>query len=407
MRFSVIAKVALQSVQRTRMRSSLTALGIIIGVAAVVTMMSIGAGAKKRVEEALARPDSQLLYLVAMASRSSSTGGNETLRPADGLTPEDYYAIRNQAHDISASTALTLDSDGEAQSNGRASSAGINGMDIDGLELLGRKLTVGTMFGDSEVRRTVSVCLLSESLAKTLFGDGRALNRIVRVNNVPFTVIGIASDRVESANLASGTSKDLQVFLPFTSVLRRLDRSVYVTIVMKARSPDLLAEVQKEISDLMEQRRGRRTAQFLTYNSAEAIQAYAEGSRTMAWLLAAVAGISLIVGGVGVMNIMLVSVTERKREIGIRMAVGTRQRDVLRQFLVEALTLSLLGGLIGIILGMYAAWQLSRVNGWSTPVTLNSVVAALLCSIATGIVFGYYPARSAARLDPILALRAD
>jgi len=223
------------------------------------------------------------------------------------------------------------------------------------------------------------------------------------IGDAPFLIVGLVEDVTYGQVLVQDTS----VFVPYTCVLRRLSPQAAISLMVKAHEPSLLPEVQQQIGDLLERRRGVRAAEFTTSNVGAAVAAYRQGSQTMTVLLAAIAGVSLVVGGIGIMNIMLVSVAERTPEIGVRLAIGTRSRDVQRQFLVEAVILSLSGGALGVLLGCGAAFLVTYLNQWATDITLGAVLGALACSATIGIVFGYYPARRAAVLEPIRALRRD
>ena len=409
MKALTILQVSLRSLRRTPLRSALTALGIIIGVAAVVAMVSIGNGARARVEKMLAGMDATRLSVSATMPRSAWRPGEiPKVPPGGGLNIADYRAIRAEVQGVEAATPLVSASSGRAAANGRATEARVLGMDVEGFELAAVELTTGVIFGRSDVAGAASVCLISEFLAELLFSSQDAVGKTVRIKDVPFLIIGVIAVREESDTDPSRPKfEDRRVLIPYTSLLRRLDRNAELSIWLKVRRPEEVGRVQEEVRNLLERRRGPRTVEFNVGTAKESLEAYTEGSRTMALLLAAIAGISLLVGGIGIMNIMLVNVTERTREIGIRLAVGARGSDVLKQFLVEAVALSLFGGAIGILLGVGAAGLFSRMNGWPTLVTTGTVLLAFLCSAGVGIFFGYYPARRAAQLDPIVALRSE
>jgi putative ABC transport system permease protein len=410
----IILKVALRSLRRTLLRSSLTALGIIIGVASVIAMVSIGNGAKAQVEEMLSKLDSNRLTLHAIPPFAEMFNPKGYRAPGrkEGLTIEDYRAMRAELPILGLSTPqFYSNSGGTVQANGRSSSSRVIGIDTDGFNLYSRVLSSGTSFGDSDVERAASVCLISDFMRQTLFPDKDPIGEPLRISGIPFIIIGVMADGEADPyqSMMGGGGGDTQVYVPYTSLLLRLDRNAEngMSIILKPKLPSQLGRLQEQVNDLMERRRGSRTMNFMTGNMTQAIEAFNESSRTMTLLLAAVGGISLLVGGVGIMNIMLVSVTERTREIGIRLAIGTRGRDVLRQFLIEAVILSLLGGMMGILLGIGVAHAITSFNGWPTEVTLSSIVAAFLCAAGIGIFFGFYPARQAARLDPVEALRSE
>lgn len=406
MNFWIVLKVALRNLRRTPLRTSLTTLGIVIGVAAVIAMVSIGSGARAQVEEQFAAFDTNRLTVTAQVPRSLWREGRlPSLRPGQGLTLEDYAAIRADVPGIAAASVEVRASAGEVNAHGRTSEANLQGIDADGFEIESREVMRGSAFGKADVKAAGTVCLITESLAEHLFDRKDPLGRLVRVQSTPFVVIGVVADDRRFAWRPG--QQDTTVFIPYTSLLRRLDRNASISIALKADDPANLGRLRQAVITLLERRRGTRTAEFVAESFAEGIEAYIESRRTMTRLLGAIAGISLLVGGIGIMNIMLVSVTERTREIGLRMAIGTRGRDILRQFLIESMVLSVLGGALGIALGAGVARLLTRLNDWPTVITPESILVAFLCSAVIGIVFGYYPARQAARLDPIDALRFE
>jgi putative ABC transport system permease protein len=291
------------------------------------------------------------------------------------------------------------------QANGHGSKSVVNGIDIGGIELIGRTFTKGRSFDSGEVRRASSVCVITQSVQEDLFPRTDPIGRSIRIDGNPFVVTGIVADRNIARFDALSKLRDLQIFVPINSALLRLNRDLQLVVEIKTTNPEVVPQVQQAIWDLMELRRYGRRVDFQTLNAADAQQAYLDGAQTMAHLLAAVAGISLLVGGIGIMNIMLVSVTERTQEIGIRVAIGFRARDVTRQFLAESTTLSLFGGLLGVAVGLTASRELNRLYGWPTEMTLTSVLAALACCVCIGVMFGFYPARRAALMDPVAALR--
>jgi putative ABC transport system permease protein len=407
MNFWIILKVALRSLRRTLLRSSLTALGIIIGVASVIAMVSLGNGAREQIEKQFARLDSNMLLFQALPPRDQwrvDRMMRPRLPPGEGLTVEDYQAIRNEVSGIAAASVQMMAAGADIKANGRGAEASVGGVDVGAFEIFPRRILSGSSFGESDVHSVASVCVINETLAKDLFAGRNPVGRIVRVRNVPFVIIGVVSDRdvMDSGGPPSG-----ELYMPYTSLIRRLDRTVAPGIVLKAKNPAELVRIESDVRDLLERRRGKRTAEFQASNVAEQVKSFKESTRTMTLLLGAIGGISLLVGGIGIMNIMLVSVTERTREIGIRLAIGTRGRDVLRQFLIEAIILSVLGGTFGIVLGVGIAQLMTHLNDWPTDVTISSVLAAFLCSASIGVFFGWYPARQAARLDPIEALRME
>jgi putative ABC transport system permease protein len=412
MNFLIILKVALRSLRRTMLRSGLTALGIIVGVAAVIAMVSIGNGASAKVKSALASVDTNLIRMQANIPRhmfnAQNGPANRQLMAREQLTLADYAAVRTEVPGVGLSSVLLNSSVNGVKANGRRATGMVTGMDVDGIAINRRQVLRGVAFGQSDVGQAASVCLISENLAGKLFAFADPVGARIQLGTTPFTVIGVLKDDTSLGFAGLGDmTGDSSIILPYTSLLRRLNPRAHVSILVKAEDPAQVGVVQQRINDLMEMRRGTRKAEFIAGNAADTVKAFMEGTKAMTLLLGAIGGISLLVGGIGIMNIMLVSVTERTREIGIRLAIGTRGRDVLRQFLIESTILSVLGGAIGILLGVGIAIVITTMNDWPTVITFSSVAGAFLCSAAVGVFFGYYPARQAARLDPIQALRSE
>jgi putative ABC transport system permease protein len=407
MNLAICLKIALSNLRRTSLRSALTALGIIIGVAAVIAVVSVGNGARADVEKTLSSLESNQLEISGDPQPGQWRRGLRWgLPPGDGLTIADYEAIRSEIHGLAATTVhLYGFLNRSATTNQPRASA--YGVDVQALQVLGRVLIAGTMFGEIDVRTAASVCVIPQYLAHELFGDVNPVGRTVRISGVPFMVVGVMEDDPRFRERPPGEPGDLIAYVPYTSFLRRLDREAKITVVLRADDPKELGRIQLEVSDLLERRRGQRVAAFVTGNISEVVRRQTDASQTLTILLGSIGGISLLVGGIGIMNIMLVSVTERTREIGIRLALGTRARDVMRLFVIEAVLLSACGGLIGVLAGIGVARAIAYVSGWPTLITPGSIVLAFLCSAVIGIFFGYYPARRAAQLDPIQALRAD
>jgi putative ABC transport system permease protein len=402
-----VLRIVLRSLLRAPVRSTLTTLGIIIGIAAVITTLAIGSGAKARIEEALSSPTARVITLIAVRRSDDWRNFNKSLSLTDYLQADDYYAIRTTIPGIVASTPQIFSRGVSVQANGRSADSTVNGVDVGGLRIAEREPIAGEYFGPVDVSRAAAVCLISQSLAQELFSNDQAVGRVVRIQGIPFTVIGVVSDRKSSGGPDPLNAQDFHAFVPFTSYLRRIDRSATMTIAVQSGSLETVGVIDRRLINLMEQRRGSRNSEFQTNTAVASINAYVDGSQTMARLLAAIGAISLIVGGIGIMNIMLVNVAERTREIGIRIAIGTRPRDVMGQFLLEASTLSVLGGVVGVGVGLIASSIVTKLNEWPTQVSLSSILTALLCSLAVGIFFGYHPARRAALLDPVEALRTE
>jgi putative ABC transport system permease protein len=261
------------------------------------------------------------------------------------------------------------------------------------------------MFGEPEIRSAGKVAVIGQTIADQIFPGSDPIGQTLRIRNIPFKVVGVLSPKGFNY---FGTDQDDAVVIPYTSAMRRVSRRTNLnTILIQAYSPEQMPRIQQEITDLLQQRRQGRDPDFTVRNQLELAEAATATSRTMTALLGAIAGVSLLVGGIGIMNIMLVSVTERTREIGIRLAIGAHDRDIRLQFLIEAMVLSLMGGIIGILLGVGSSQLVSKLNGWPVLVSSSSVIIAFVFSGAVGIAFGFYPAHKAAQLDPIDALRFE
>jgi putative ABC transport system permease protein len=400
-----VISAALGSLRRGPLRSALTTLGVVVGVAAVVVTSSIGRGAKERIEQSLASPESRTVYLSAIGLPSA---GYLTLqvRSSDNLNVRDYQAIRRSIKDVSASSPQAALQNARVRANGRSSEGNLEGVDTGMFSITRRALIHGSLINQLDVNRAATVCVVSESLARKLFDDVNVSGKAILLNDVTFTIIGVVEDiSVVASELFR--QENLHVYVPFTSLLRRLGPATPMAVIIQARDVEHVAAVQRAVNDLMEERRSGRRAQFLTSNALQSIKAYSEGSLAVARLLAAMGAISLLVGGIGIMNVMLISVTERTREIGIRMAIGTRVRSILVQFLLEAIVLGALGGVVGVALGIAASQLYAHANGWPMAITLDSIVIGLVCSVTIGVVSGFQPARRAAALSPVLALRND
>jgi len=399
-------KIAVRALRRNTLRTLLTMLGIIIGVGAVIAMVSIGNGAKAQME---ARVASLGRNVVQVFSGSSSRGGVRMGFGSSGtLTREDYEAIRKEVEGITGASPEVRNFTQLAAGNQNIYSQ-VTGIGADYIEIRSWPLESGANFTETDVRNANKVALIGKTTATTLFGDNDPVGQIVRVKSAPFTIVGLLSFKGSSM---SGSDQDDVLLVPYTSAMRRISGDLtFRSILVQAVRPDSVADVQQQITDLLRQRHrtggGEREDDFIVRTQQEISDFATDQARTMTYLLAAVACVSLIVGGIGIMNIMLVSVTERTREIGVRMAVGARGNDILLQFLIEAMTLSLAGGLIGIGFDVGGARLVSANLGWTTLVPTDWILYAFLVSAAIGIFFGFYPARKAARLDPIEALRYE
>ena len=403
--FFATLKIAGRALRRNTLRTLLTMLGIIIGVGAVIAMVSIGNGAKAQVEAQIATlGQNVLLVLDGAHNRGGVHMGSGS---ASALTKEDFDAIRREISSVSGATP-------EVRSFAQLAAANQNtytqvlGVGADYVNIRSWPVKSGANFTEQDVRRNAKVCLIGQTTATTLFGDADPVGQIVRVKNAPFTVVGLLSSKGMSM---MGSDQDDVLLVPYTSAMVRLSAATtFRSLSIQAASASAVTHVQDQITDLLRQRHRigpGKDDDFIVRSQQEITEMATATSKIMTLLLGAIASVSLVVGGIGIMNIMLVSVTERTREIGIRLAVGARGRDILLQFLIEAVTLSVLGGLIGIVLGIAGSRLLSTQMGWVTLISTSSIINAFFFSAAIGIFFGFYPARKAARLDPIDALRYE
>jgi len=404
MRIINTIKVALRALRRNKMRSILTALGIIIGVGAVIAMVSIGNGAKAQVEAQVASLGENV---ITVYPGSFTSGGMKSgWGGASSLTVDDATSIKREVSDI-LGVSPELHDHVQVLANGLNWNTQITGESPDYLSIRSWNLSNGAMFTDQDVRSFAKVAVLGKTVVDQLFLDGDPLGQTIRIRNIPFKVVGVLA--AKGFNL-SGQDQDDMVLIPYSSHLKRVARRANINqIYVQAASPQAIDKVEQDITDLLLQRHNKAAgeADFTVRSQVELAQARTATADTMTMLLSAIAGVSLIVGGIGIMNIMLVSVTERTREIGIRLAVGAHGRDVLLQFLIEAVILSSLGGTIGILFGVGFSELVSLKTGWPILVSPTSVVVAVAFSAAVGVFFGYYPARKAAQLDPIEALRYE
>jgi putative ABC transport system permease protein len=380
----------------------LTALGIIIGVGAVITMVSIGNGAKAQVEAQVASLGQNIISVFPGSFSSGGMRGGYGSAPT--LTPEDAEAILAEVEDVDAVSPEVRDRN-QVLANGLNWNTNVNGEGPDYAMIRNWRLVSGAMFTEQDVKSLSKVCVIGKTVVDQLFPNEDPIGQSLRIRNLPFRIIGVLD--VKGFSLF-GSDQDDVVIIPYTSHMRRVSRRTSISMIqIQASSPDKLDKVKQNIEDLLTQRRKGREPDFTVRTQEELAAAATQTSKTMTLLLGAIASVSLIVGGIGIMNIMLVSVTERTREIGIRLAIGAHGRDVLTQFLIEAILLSSFGGIIGVMLGVGASELVSYYNGWPVLVSTTSVVVAVAFSAAVGVFFGFYPARKAAQLDPIEALRYE
>ncbi len=400
-----ILKIAMKSLTRNKTRTFLTMLGVIIGVAAVITMLAIGEGAKKIVDEQINSMGTNVIVVTTNFASSASSvrqqaGGGSLLQTAD------VEAIRNQVDGVIYASPV-YNTWGQLKYEGQNWRGSIMGVDVDFFFIRDFQAARGNTFYSSDVMSGAKVCLIGQTVATNLFGDIDPVDKTIRIRNVPFTVVGVLNSKGQSA---MGQDQDDIVIAPYTTVYTRLLGSRWrnMMILVSAESKEMIQIVQQDILNLLQNRhRGTTTEEFFVRTQTDIAQAAQSVSNTMTILLASIAGISLLVGGIGIMNIMLVSVTERIKEIGIRMAVGAGKRDVLLQFIIEAVMISFFGGLIGIGLGFGASKIVGHSMEWNIAVTPWSVMLSVGFSCAIGVFFGWYPAKKAANLNLIDALRYE
>jgi len=399
-------RIALRALSKNKMRSGLTALGIIIGVGAVIAMVGIGNGARAQVEAQVASLGQNVIQVSPGSTHSG--GVRQGADSAITLTVADAEAIAEEIPDVVA-VSPEVKTKGQIIAGNRNWSASVYGESPDYFTIRQWPVEAGETFTDQDVRAAAKVAVLGPRAAQELFGDQDPLGEIIRIQNAPFKVIGVLKSKGTSI---SGSDNDDNVFVPYTIAMKRLvgQQTSLRRVNVQAANADALSDVQSQIVELLRQRHRIGSGDeddFKVQSQLEIGEVATQTTRTMTLLLAGIASVSLVVGGIGIMNIMLVSVSERTREIGVRMAVGARGRDILRQFLVEAIALSSLGGVIGIGVGAGTSKTISKAQDWPTLISPESVLVAFLFSAAVGIFFGYYPARKASLLDPIDALRYE
>ena len=410
MNLASLLRVAMRALAVNKLRSALTMLGIIIGVGAVIVMIAVGGGAQARVEEQIRSLGSNLLLILS----GTTTSGGVRMGFGSNLTisEDDAAAISREIPEALAAPALR----GSAQLvwGNQNWSTVIFGVTPDYFEVRQWTFAGGGPFDATDVAGATKVCLIGQTVARQLFGGVDPVGQQIRIRRVPFTVIGVLEAKGQSM---MGTDQDDLVLMPISTARKRVlgatslakQRSVG-TIWVQVREGYDMKRAEEQVRSLLRQRHRLQAGQdddFSLRNLEEVAATQEASSRVLALLLAAVASVSLVVGGIGIMNIMLVSVTERTREIGLRMAVGARTRDILGQFLVEAVTLSLIGGLVGVALGTAAAEVVARFAGWRIVLSAEAVLLAVAFAFAIGVFFGFYPARKAARLNPVEALRFE
>ncbi len=401
-------KISFRALRVNKMRSALTMLGIIIGVGAVIAMVAVGAGASRQIAAQISSMGSNLLIILPGATTAG--GVRMGAGTQSTLTMGDAEAIQKECPAV-AFVAPTLGGVAQVVSGHLNWSTGVSGTTADMLEVRDWDLTAGRPFTQQDVKSATKVALLGQTVVDNLFGDQDPVGQTIRIKNVPFTVIGVLAPKGQSAQ---GQDQDDTILIPVTTAQKKLFGTQFpgmVRIIMvKAKSAEDLSAAEKQITELLRQRHRigqKQDNDFTVRNLTQIMQAAEQSTQVMTLLLGAIASVSLLVGGIGIMNIMLVSVTERTREIGIRMAIGAKTWDIRLQFIIEAVTLSLIGGIIGIFVGVAASLVLSSVSGWPTVISPLSILLSFGFSGMVGIFFGFYPAYKASLLNPIDALRYE
>jgi putative ABC transport system permease protein len=398
-------RLALRALARNKMRSALTMLGIIIGVAAVIAVVSIGQGAQYMVQQGIQAMGTNVVFIAAGSGRPGGVrvgyGGVKT------LTIDDMNAILREIPLIKEA-APSVNSRKQIVYGNQNWSTVVNGTTPNYFEIRNWSIQSGSVFSDEEVDLAANVCVIGTTVAKNLFLDEDPVGKTLRIGNIPFRVDGVLESKGQNV---IGQDQDDAVYAPYTTVQRKISGITWVQFInASAISPVASVAAVAPITSLLRERHRIRTGDdddFFVRTQSEVADLMNKTQGVMTMLLGGIASVSLLVGGIGIMNIMLVSVTERTREIGVRMAVGATESDVQQQFLVEAVTLSMMGGAIGILFGLVGSALISNFLSWPTLVSVKAIVTAALFSGAVGIFFGYYPARKAARLDPIEALRYE
>jgi len=401
----ITIRVALRALRKNKLRSLLTVLGVVIGVCAVITLVNMGSGAQIAIEKAISGLGTNLLIIFP---GSVTKGGIRTgYGTVTTLTVEDAQAIQEECPAVQMVTPLvnTAAQVVFQNQNWGTSAFGVN---PDYQRIKNWPLEHGEFFTLQDVKAATKVCVLGKTVAEKLFGGQNPVGQVIRMKRIPFRVVGVLTPKGQTA---FGQDQDDTIVVPYTTAQKRLVGITYLTMVMaSAISLDLMADAQDQISNLLRHRHQIKKGEdddFTVRNLADLIGVFSTITRILTLLLGSIASISLVVGGIGIMNIMLVSVTERTREIGIRMSVGAKPKDILLQFLLEAVLLSLMGGSIGIFLGIGLTSAVTYFTGWPSPVSLYAILVAFLFAAGVGIFFGLYPARKASRMNPIEALRYE
>jgi putative ABC transport system permease protein len=403
-----LIRIALRALRRNKLRAFLTMLGIIIGVGAVIAMVAIGQGSKKSIQDQLSSMGSNMITIRPNSNQTPGGGARLDVSTVQTLTLDDIKAIQNQAQYINAVSPAV-------QGRGQAINAAMNwpttmqGVSPDFLTIRNWPLKEGVSFADEDVNGAAKVCLIGQTVVDNIFDPGDdPVGKTIRFNKIPFKIIGVLAGKGENA---FGQDQDDILLAPYTTVQKRLLAIPYIqTIYASALNSQSSEAATQELSQVLRASHKLTNSEqddFTVRTQAELINTFSSTSQLLTVLLAAIAGISLLVGGIGIMNIMYVSVTERTKEIGLRMSIGAKGIDILMQFLIEAIVISITGGILGVALGLLASKLITVFLSWPTLVSESSIILSFVVCAITGIFFGYYPAQKASRLDPIEALRYE
>ena len=406
MNIASLSKIAIKALGNNKMRCFLTMLGVIIGVGAVIAMLAIGQGSKNSIKAQISEMGSNMIMIMPGGDRRG--GVRQSSDDMQTLKPADYEAIVNQSTTI-ANITPTVSSSGQWVNGNNNYPSQAQGVNTQYLDIRQRKVAQGEMFSESDVKTAAKVCVLGKTLVDNLFPDGTdPLGKVVRFGSIPLTVIGVLDEKGYNT---MGQDQDDLALVPYTTVRKRMLAIDYIQgIQASAIDENKTDETIAEITDILRTNHKLRPEQednFTIRSMQELAEMISSTSSMMTVLLAAVAGISLLVGGIGIMNIMIVSVTERTREIGLRMSIGATGRDIMTQFLIEAIIISVTGGLLGILLGGIATWMIKIFANWPVQIDPSSVVLSFAVCTVIGVVFGFYPAAKASNLDPIEAIRYE